>query len=127
MYKILERSDLTPNIHLFKIQAPRVAAKARAGQFIILRNGDTGERIPLTLADWNAGEGTVTVVFMEVGKTTSELAKLQAGDSISDFAGPLGLPTQIENYGTVVCVAGGDWPRPPSAHRPRPARKPATA
>ena len=107
MYKILERQDLTPNIHLFKIDAPRVAAKAQAGQFIILRNGETGERIPLTLADWDAAAGTVTVVFMEVGKTTTELAKLKAGEYISDFAGPLGLPTHIDNYGTVVCVAGG--------------------
>ena len=107
MYRILERQDLTPNIHLFKIDAPRVAAKARAGQFIILRQGENGERIPLTLADWDKEAGSVTVVFMEVGKTTRKLAELKAGDAITDFAGPLGLPTHIENYGTVVCVAGG--------------------
>ena len=107
MYRILERSDLTPAIHLFKIQAPRVAARAQAGQFIILRQGETGERIPLTLADWNKEEGSVTVVFMEVGLTTSKLAQLQAGDAITDFAGPLGLPTHIQKFGTVVCVAGG--------------------
>ncbi|RJO62107.1 MAG: sulfide/dihydroorotate dehydrogenase-like FAD/NAD-binding protein [Dehalococcoidia bacterium] len=107
MYRILERQDLTPNIHLFKIDAPRVAAKARAGQFVILRQGENGERIPLTLADWNKDEGSVTVVFMEVGLTTKKLALLQAGDALTDFAGPLGLPTHIENYGTVVCVAGG--------------------
>jgi ferredoxin--NADP+ reductase len=92
---------------LFKIDAPKVAAKARAGQFIILRQGDTGERIPLTLADWNADTGSVSVVFMEVGLTTNKLALLQAGDYLTDFAGPLGLPTHIDNYGTVVCVAGG--------------------
>ena len=63
MYEILERSDLTPNIHLFKIQAPKVAARAQAGQFIILRQGETGERIPLTLADWDKNQGSVTVVF----------------------------------------------------------------
>jgi ferredoxin--NADP+ reductase len=107
LYRILERSDLTPNIHLFKIQAPKVAARAQAGQFIILRQGETGERIPLTLADWNKAEGSVTVVFMEIGLTTSRLALLKAGDDITDFAGPLGLPTHIENFGTVVCVAGG--------------------
>jgi len=107
LYKILEKQSLTPSIHLFKLDAPRVAAKASAGQFVIIRNGDKGERIPLTLADWDAAEGTVTVVFMEVGKTTVELATLKAGDSLSDFAGPLGLPTHIDNYGTVVCVAGG--------------------
>jgi ferredoxin--NADP+ reductase len=107
LYQILERQDLTPNIHLFKINAPSVAAKACAGQFIIIRQGENGERIPLTLADWNKRDGSVTVVFMEVGLTTKKLAQLQAGESITDFAGPLGLPTHIENYGKVVCVAGG--------------------
>jgi len=107
LYKILERQDLTPIIHLFKIEAPAVASKAQAGQFIILRQGENGERIPLTLADWDSAKGTVTVVFMEVGKSTKQLASLKAGDSITDFAGPLGLPTHIENFGTVICVAGG--------------------
>ncbi|MBE0480547.1 MAG: sulfide/dihydroorotate dehydrogenase-like FAD/NAD-binding protein [Dehalococcoidia bacterium] len=107
MYRILVREDLTPEIHLFEIAAPEVASKAQAGQFIILRTDETGERIPLTIADWDRQKGTVTVVFMEVGKTTRELATLKAGDSLANFAGPLGLPTHIENYGTVVCVAGG--------------------
>ena len=107
MYEILERQDLTPIIHMFKISAPAVASKAQAGQFIILRQGENGERIPLTLADWDSAKGTVTVVFMEVGKSTRKLASLKAGDSITDFAGPLGLPTHIENFGTVICVAGG--------------------
>ena len=107
MYEILERNDLTPVIHLFKIRAPKVAARAQAGQFVILRQGETGERIPLTLADWNKTDGSVTVVFMEVGLTTAKLAALKVGDAITDFAGPLGLPTHIEKFGTVVCVAGG--------------------
>jgi ferredoxin--NADP+ reductase len=107
LYEILERNDLTPVIHLFKIRAPKVAARAKAGQFVILRQGETGERIPLTLADWNKSDGSVTVVFMEVGLTTTRLAALKVGDSITDFAGPLGLPTHIEKFGTVVCVAGG--------------------
>ncbi|MFC2008736.1 sulfide/dihydroorotate dehydrogenase-like FAD/NAD-binding protein [Chloroflexota bacterium] len=107
MYRILEREDLTPIIHLFKIEAPRVAKKAQAGQFVILHHGEDGERIPLTIADWDSEAGTVTVVFMEVGATTQKLAALQAGDVIDDFVGPLGKPTEIENYGTVVCVAGG--------------------
>jgi len=107
MYRILEREDLTPIIHLFKIKAPRVAKKAQAGQFVILHHGEDGERIPLTIADWDREAGTVTVVFMEVGATTQKFAALQAGDSIDDFVGPLGKPTEIENYGTVVCVAGG--------------------
>lgn len=107
MYRILEKEDLTPDIHLLKIEAPDVARKARAGQFIIFRIDEKGERIPLTVADYDREEGTVTIVFMEVGKTTRQLALLQAGDSILNFAGPLGIPTEIENYGTVICVAGG--------------------
>ena len=107
MYKILKRDDLTSNIHLFEIEAPKVAARAQAGQFVILRHGESGERIPLTLADWDKTHGSVTVVFMEVGLTTSKLAQLQAGDYITDFVGPLGVPTHIEKFGTVVCAAGG--------------------
>ena len=107
MYKILLRQDLVPNIHLFKIEAPAVARKAQAGQFIIVRVDDKGERIPLTIADWNAKEGSVSVVFMEVGATTRQLAGLGAGDTIADFVGPLGLPTHVENFGTVAMVAGG--------------------
>ncbi len=107
MYKILLRQDLVPNIHLFKIEAPAVARKAQAGQFIIVRVDDRGERIPLTIADWNAREGSVSVVFMEVGSTTRQLASLNAGDTIADFVGPLGVPTHVENFGTVVMVAGG--------------------
>jgi len=107
LYKILKRNDLTPNIHLFEIEAPKVAARAQAGQFIILRHGENGERIPLTLADWDEARGVVTVVFMEVGLTTSKLALLKEGDAIDDFVGPLGLPTHIEKFGTVVCAAGG--------------------
>ena len=107
MYKILLRQDLVPNIHLFKIEAAAVARKAQAGQFIIVRVDDKGERIPLTIADWNAKEGSVSVVFMEVGATTRQLAALGAGDAIADFVGPLGLPTHVENFGTVAMVAGG--------------------
>jgi NAD(P)H-flavin reductase len=107
MYKILEREDLTPTIHLFKVSAPAVAKKAQAGQFIIVRMDEKAERIPLTLADWDAEKGTVTIVFMEVGTSTHRLNILKAGDSIANFVGPLGLPTHMDNYGTVVCVAGG--------------------
>jgi len=107
MYKILAKEDLVPNIHLFKIDAPNVAKKARAGQFVVIRIDEKGERIPLTLAGWDEKEGSVTIVFMEVGTTTHRLALLEAGDFITDFVGPLGLPTHIEKFGTVVCVAGG--------------------
>ena len=107
MYKILLRSDLVPNIHMFKVAAPDVANKAQAGQFVVIRIDERGERIPLTIADWDKEEGSVTVVFMEVGTTTHRLALMGAGDFIADFIGPLGLPTHIEKFGTVVCVAGG--------------------
>lgn len=107
MYRILDREDLTSEIHLLKIEAPGVAKKAQAGQFIIVRIDEKGERIPLTIADWDEKEGSVTIVFMEVGTSTRKLASLNIGDSIVDFVGPLGRPTEIEQFGTVVCVAGG--------------------
>jgi len=107
LYKILVREDLVPGIHLFKVAAPAVAQKAQAGQFVVVRIDEKGERIPLTIADWDKNEGTVTIVFMEVGATTARLALLKEGEAIADFVGPLGVPAEIENYGTVVCVAGG--------------------
>ena len=107
MYKILLKQDLVPNIHLFKVAAPNVAGQAKPGQFVVIRIGAKGERIPLTIADWDREEGSVTVVFMEVGTTTHRLATLKAGDSLANFVGPLGLPTHIEQFGTLVCVAGG--------------------
>ena len=107
MYKILLKQSLTPNIHLFKVEAPAVAQKAQPGQFVVIRVDERGERIPVTIADWDNEEGNVVIVFMEVGTTTGKLALLEAGDSIANFVGPLGLPTHIEKFGTVVCVAGG--------------------
>lgn len=107
MYKILLKQRLTPNIYLFKVEAPAVAKKAQPGQFVVIRVDDKGERIPVTIADWDNEEGNVAIVFMEVGTTTGKLALLEAGDSIANFVGPLGLPTHIEKFGTVVCVAGG--------------------
>ena len=107
MYKILERQDLVPGIHMFNMEAPNVAKKAQPGQFVVIRIDERGERIPLTVADWDAAKGSVTIVFMEVGTTTHRLATLGTGDYISDFVGPLGIPTHIEKFGTVICVAGG--------------------
>jgi ferredoxin--NADP+ reductase len=107
MFRITYRETLATKIHLFKIEAPAIARKALAGQFVVVRIDERGERIPLTLADWDKKEGSVTVVFMEVGATTFRLALLKAGDSIADFVGPLGVPTHIDKFGTVVCVAGG--------------------
>ena len=106
MYEILLRQDLVPNIHLFKVAAPAVAKKAQPGQFVVIRIDERGERIPITIADWDENEGSVTIVFMEVGTTTRRLALLKAGDYIANFVGPLGLPSHIEKFGTVVCVGG---------------------
>jgi len=108
LYKILLKQDLVPNIHLLKVAAPEVAKKAQPGQFVVIRIDEKGERIPLTIADWDKEEGSVTIVFVEVGTTTRRLALLQTGDSIANFVGPLGLPTHIAKFGTVVCVGGCD-------------------
>jgi len=107
MFRIISRETLAAKIHLFKIEAPAIARKALAGQFVVIRIDERGERIPLTIADWDGKEGNVTVVFMEVGATTFRLALLKAGDFIADFVGPLGVPSHIDKFGTVVCVAGG--------------------
>ena len=107
LYEILFRQDLAANVHLFQIAAPNVAKKAQPGQFVIVMVDEKGERIPLTIADWDRDEGSITIVFNEVGKTTRKLAALQTGDSITCFVGPLGLPAHIEKFGTVVCVVAG--------------------
>ena len=107
MYRILEKQVFSPVIKLMVIEAPRVAKKCAPGQFVIVRTREEGERIPLTIADFNREKGTITIVFQEVGKTTRELGKLEPGDVLKDFVGPLGTPSHVENYGTVVCVGGG--------------------
>jgi len=107
MFRIISRETLAAKIYLFKIEAPAVARKAQPGQFVVVRVDERGERIPLTIADWDEKEGSVSMVFMEVGATTFRLAQLKAGESIADFVGPLGVPSDIEKFGTVVCVAGG--------------------
>jgi ferredoxin--NADP+ reductase len=107
MYKIVEKQVLTETVKLMKIKAPLVAKKAKAGQFIIVRINEKGERIPLTIADYDRKQGTVTIIFMEVGKTTKHLGTMNVGDSVLNFAGPLGVPSEIEKFGTVVCIGGG--------------------
>ena len=104
---ILLKEDLAPNIHLFKLNAPIISNKVRAGQFAIIRIGEKGERIPLTFADWDKEEGSITIIFMKIGTSTHKLALMQPGDSITNVVGPLGIPTNIEKYGTVLCVGGG--------------------
>ncbi len=107
MYEILAREDLSPVTKLLVISAPDVARKAKAGQFVIIRVSEEGERVPLTIADYDRDEGAITLIFQEVGKTTMHLGAMEVGDKLASFTGPLGEPTEIENYGTVVCVGGG--------------------
>ena len=106
MYKILEASKIGFNIKQFVIEAPRIARKQQPGQFIILRLGSKGERIPLTIKASDPEAGTVTIVAQAIGKTTSLLNCLETGDSILDIVGPLGHPSEIENFGTAVILAG---------------------
>ena len=106
MHKILAKKELVPNIHLVKFLAPAIAKKAQPGQFVIITVDEKGERIPLTIADWDTTEGSISIVFMEVGTTTQRFASLNAGDSIASLVGPLGIPAHIEKVGTVVCVGG---------------------
>jgi len=107
MFEIVDKKVLAPNIKWIKVKAPLVAESAKAGQFIVLRLHERGERIPLTLFKWHKGDGTIELVFQEVGKTTYELGSYEPGDKIRDIVGPLGKPTHIENYGTAVIVSGG--------------------
>jgi NAD(P)H-flavin reductase len=107
MYEIVAKEQLTPDTQMFKISAPDIAKKAKPGQFIVLRIDEKGERIPLTIADTEPEAGLVTLAVQGIGATTKRLNKIPAGGSIRDFVGPLGVPTEIEKYGTVLCVAGG--------------------
>jgi len=107
MYEIVEKKVLSETVKQMKIKAPLVAKKAQPGQFIILRIDEKGERIPLTIADFDRKEGTVTIIYLEVGKTTKQLGTLEVGDYLQNFAGPLGMPSEVKKYGTVVCVGGG--------------------
>jgi len=106
MFRIVERSMIVPNLHEFTVEAPEVAESVQAGNFIIVRPDELGERMPLSVADWDAEAGTVTSIFMQVGGSTAKLARLKPEDTIPTFAGPLGKETEIENYGTVLCVGG---------------------
>jgi ferredoxin--NADP+ reductase len=106
MPKILTRERLAPNLHLLEVQAPEVARKCRPGQFVIVMPDEKGERIPLSIADWDSERGSVTAVFLVVGTSTRKLAALKAGDEIPVFVGPLGRPSEIGAFGTVVLVVG---------------------
>ena len=107
MYKILKKEVLNPTVILMDIDAPAVARKAEPGQFIILRTDDEGERIPLTIADYDRERGSVTIIFQRVGATTEKLAHMNVGDSLCDFVGPLGRATETEGLRKVAVVGGG--------------------
>jgi ferredoxin--NADP+ reductase len=108
MAKIVHREEMAQGtIILNEIDAPRISRKAKPGQFVILQADETGERIPLTMADTNPDKGTITIIYMVVGKSTARFKQLQVGDEYFALIGPLGAPTHIENFGKVVCVGGG--------------------
>ena len=107
VFRIVKKKELNTTVTLMEIEAPNVARKAEPGQFIILRTDDDGERIPLTIADFNRESGTVTIIFQIVGATTMRLASLNVGDSLCDFVGPLGKPTETKGLKKVAVVGGG--------------------
>ncbi len=104
--KVVRREQLAPNVQLLTVHAPVVANKIKPGQFVIVRADEYGERIPLTVADWDKAKGSVSVVFMQVGTSTYKLGELKPGDTVPTFVGPLGKPLDIDHWGTVLCVGG---------------------
>ncbi|MCS7120164.1 MAG: sulfide/dihydroorotate dehydrogenase-like FAD/NAD-binding protein [Nitrososphaerota archaeon] len=106
-FKILQKTVIAPEINRMEVYAPLIAKKAQAGQFVILRVDELGERFPLTLVDWDPAKGTIALVFQEVGVSTKKLGRLKAGDYIEDIVGPLGNPTDIRRFGSVAVVGGG--------------------
>ncbi len=106
MAKILKRERLVPNIHLLEVQAPEIANKCQPGQFVIVMPDERGERIPLTIADWDRKKGSIVSVFMVVGTSTHKLSLLEAGDEVPVFVGPLGKASEIKKFGTVLCGGG---------------------
>ena len=107
MYKILKKQVLSDLVTLMEVSAPQVTRKAKAGQFVIVRAREESERIPLTIADFDRAAESVTLVIQQVGKSTMQMCQMNAGEEFATVAGPLGHPTEIEKYGTVVCVGGG--------------------
>lgn len=107
MYKIIRKKKLAANIFHFEVKAPEIAKRRKPGQFVMIRLNEEGERIPLTIVEADSKEGNISLIFQAVGKTTEEMAEMEVGNSILDIVGPLGLPTEIKNFGTVICVGGG--------------------
>lgn len=107
MYAVLNKRDLAKGITEIIVEAPVIAQKAKAGQFVAIVVDEKGERIPLTLADWDKDKGTITLIFQQVGYTTKKMGTLNAGDNIAHILGPLGHPSEIKNIGEVYCIGGG--------------------
>ena len=107
MFKILEKKELGPQIHVIVVEAPLIARKAEPGHFVVIRLHEKGERIPVTISDFDREQGTITIVFQGLGKTSHMLGKFKVGDTIPDLLGPQGNPTEIKKYGNVVVVGGG--------------------
>jgi NAD(P)H-flavin reductase len=106
-YPIISKEQLSDTVYSVRLKAPQVAREALAGQFVILRIDETGERFPLTLCDWSPGDEWIYLVFQVVGRSTLKLSRLAAGDAVRDVVGPLGIPSEIDSYGKVICVGGG--------------------
>lgn len=107
MNKIIRKEQFSEKVYLFEVEAPLIARSRKAGNFVIIRVGEKGERVPLTIADADIEKGTITIVVQKVGLSSTKLCRLNAGDYITDVVGPLGNPTKIEKYGTVICAGGG--------------------
>jgi ferredoxin--NADP+ reductase len=107
MFRITHKETLAPDIIKLTVDAPAIAKKARAGQFVAVVIDAKGERIPLTIADWDKDKGNINLIFQKVGYTTKKLSELKPGDSIQHILGPLGHPTEIKKFGTVICIGGG--------------------
>jgi len=107
VYLIVEKNDLAAKVYRYVIKAPQIVKKARAGQFVILRLAEDGERIPITLADWDVAQGTITLYVQAVGKTTIMMSRMKAGDSLMDVVGPFGIPSHVEAGKTFVAIGGG--------------------
>jgi len=107
LFKILEKEELCDKVHKFRIEAPKIVQKAKAGQFVILRQDETGERVPMSIGGLDKENGILTVVIQEVGKTSASMNCMKAGDYFSDVVGPLGIPSHVEKFGHCVCIGGG--------------------
>ncbi|MFH1889114.1 MAG: sulfide/dihydroorotate dehydrogenase-like FAD/NAD-binding protein [Candidatus Omnitrophota bacterium] len=107
MFRIINKEELAKDVTRIAVEAPQIAKKAKAGQFVAVVIDEAGERVPLTLAGWDKDNGTITLIFQKVGFTTKKLGTLNKGDPVQHILGPLGHPTEVKNFGTVVCIGGG--------------------